>query len=83
MTIERVWKLVDEKRNQLPDLRIFLVTHRKWLRVYRGKVEMYIPFEELAFIKNLKDNKLWAEISKEQEQESRILMAHLVNLSDY
>jgi hypothetical protein len=52
--IERVWKWVNEKRNQLPDLRIFLVTHHKWLRVYRGKMEMYIPFEELAFIKNLK-----------------------------
>ena len=53
-SIERLWKLVDEKIHQIPNLRIFLITWQKWLRVYNGKMEMSTQFEESAFIRNLK-----------------------------
>ena len=52
--IERLWKLVDEKINQSPNLRIFLITKNQWLRVYNGHIEKSVQLEELAFIRNLK-----------------------------
>ena len=53
-SIERLWGLVNEKIDQIPNLRIFLITEHQWLRVYKGHVEKPIQFEELTFIRNLK-----------------------------
>ena len=39
-TIEIIWKLVDKKKDEIPDLRIFFITEQKWLRVYKGRMEM-------------------------------------------
>ncbi len=52
--IERLWKLVDEKIDQIPDLCVFLITEQKWLRVYKGHMEMSTQLEESSFIRNLK-----------------------------
>jgi hypothetical protein len=54
--IERIWKLIDEKKKQgqLLELRIFLITKDQWLRVYKGQMEKSMQLEELNFIRSLK-----------------------------
>jgi hypothetical protein len=51
--IIEVEKLVREKIQHLPELRLFLITHNQWLRVYNSYIEKYTQFAELAFTRGL------------------------------
>jgi hypothetical protein len=52
--IVEIEKLVKKNIDRLPELRLFLITHNQWLRVYNGRKQKNEEFEELSIIRHLR-----------------------------
>src|SRR5579863_2701230 len=61
--IPEIERLVQKNRDKLDDklgeLRLFIITPNKWLRVYKGHFERYQASAQLSFIRNLRPDRAY------------------------
>jgi len=83
--IIEVEKLVRQKIQQLPELRLLLIKPNQWLWVYNGYVEKYTQFTELAFIKTLKPERgaILDFFSKVEFLANELIHARILGLFSY